>query len=92
MNIIIQAKQTDLFSVIHVHEEPSRGSGMTLITRYLCIITRWHEFLKSLYFLHRLLNAELFSTSADFWFCFSGCKPEYGREKWAVALGSLKQF
>lgn len=46
------------------------------------------------YFLHRrLLNAELFSTSADFWFCFNGCKPELGREKNGLQpSGSLKQF
>ena len=27
-----------------------------------------------------------FSTSVDFWFCYSGYKPECGREKWVVAL------
>lgn len=27
-----------------------------------------------------------FSISVDFWFCFSGCKPECRREKWVAAL------
>lgn len=61
---------------------------MTLITTQHLCITLWQKYFKSLYFLHsRLSNAELFSTSVDFWFCFSGCKPECGRgKKCVVAL------
>lgn len=77
----------ELFSTMHVHKEWSRGFEMALIIWQHRWITLWHELFQSLYFLHSWSsNAKLFFHLGCLWFCFSGCKPECGRENWVLAL------
>lgn len=82
------------FSTIHVHKEWCRGFEMTLRRRQHLCITLWHEFFKSLSFLHwEVIKCRaIFPPQLTFGFVSVVINQCVGGENWLLHSGSLKQL